>query len=76
MARQFEKHKIVSNEILTQDVLKCIIISYNRNGFDFTEAGLRDINPTGICKTTRGWSSSNNDDLERTKQSNVLSEVV
>ena len=55
---------------------KCI--GYNRRDLDFTEAGLRvrDSNPTGVCKTTGGWSSSNNDDLERTKQSNVLSEVV
>ena len=51
-------------------------IGYNRRDLDFTEAGLRDINPTGVCKTTRGWSSSNSDDLERTKQSNVLSEVL
>ena len=51
-------------------------IGYNRRDLDFTEAGLRDINPTGVCKTTRGWYSSENDDWERTKQSNVLSEVV
>ena len=49
---------------------------YNRRDLDFAEAGLRDINPTGVCKTTRGWYSSENDDWERTKQSNVLSEVV
>ena len=51
-------------------------IGYNRRDLDFAEAGLRDINPTGVCKTTRGWSSSNSDDLERTKQSNVLSSEI
>ena len=45
-------------------------IGYNRSGLEFTEAGLQDSNPTGVCKTTGGWSSSNNDDLERPKQSN------